>query len=43
MCGKELLSAITQAACYEQERDVDLNKSKNPNQHQHVFEASVFV
>ena len=41
VCYKELLSAITKAACYEQEKDVHLRKSKNLKQHQHVFKASV--
>ena len=41
VCDEELLSAITKAACYEQERDIRLSKSKNLKQHQHVFEASV--
>lgn len=29
MCDEELLSAITKAACYKQEKDVRLSKSKN--------------
>ena len=33
MCDEELLSAITKAACYEQEKDVRLSKSKNSKQH----------
>ena len=41
VCDEELLSAITKAACYEQERNVRLSKSENPKQHQHMFEASV--
>ena len=34
VCDEELLSAITKAACYEQERDVRLSKNKNFKQHQ---------
>ena len=34
VCDEELLSAITKAACYEQERDVRLSKNKNSKQHQ---------
>ena len=41
VCDEEFLSAITKAACYEQERDIRLSKSKNPKHLQHVFEASV--
>ena len=29
VCDEELLSAITKAACYKQEKDVSLSKSKN--------------
>ena len=39
VCDKELMSEITKAACYEQEKDVHLRKSNK--QHQHVFKASV--
>ena len=33
VCDEELVSAITKATSYEQERDVHLSNSKNPKQH----------
>ena len=38
-----MLSVITKAACYEQERGVHLSKSKNPKRYQQVFEASLYL